>query len=114
MRPLELVIREKLSSALAPSHLEIVNESPQHGLPAEAEKHFKVIAVSEAFAGGSRVERHRQVHTILAAELKSQIHALSVQAFTPQEWREKNGQTLDSPECLGGGKREGVGRPTRR
>lgn len=110
MGPFERVIREKLSSLLSPSYLEIVNESPQHGLPAEAEKHFRVVAVSEFFEGQGRVDRHRQVNQILAEELKTQIHALSIQAFTPKEWREKNGTTFQSPECLGGGKRERVGR----
>lgn len=106
-----MVIREKLSSLLAPSHLEILNESHMHGLKPEAEKHFRVVAVSEAFDGLSRIDRHRSVHDILAEELKQHIHALSVQAFTPSEWREKQGATFNSPACLGGGKRE---RPTRK
>ena len=102
--PLEKVIREKLGTILAPSVLEIANESPMHGLPRDAEKHFKVVAVSEIFRGQSRIERHRLVNTILADELAGQVHALSVQAFTPEEWREREGKTHDSPECLGGGK----------
>lgn len=106
MGPMEKVVREKLSSLLSPSHLEIINESPQHGLPPEAEKHFKVVAVSEFFEGMSRIERHRRVHEILASELKAQIHALSVQAYTPAEWKARGEQTHASPACLGGGKRE--------
>lgn len=104
MGPLERVVREKLSSLLAPNHLELVNESPNHGLPPEAEKHFRVVVVSESFEGASRIERHQQVHTILAAELKTEIHALSVQAFTPMEWRARQGQTHVSPECAHGKK----------
>lgn len=104
-----MVIREKLSSLLMPSHLQLINESPSHGLKPEAEKHFKVIAVSEMFEGLSRIDRHRRVNEILAEELRTHIHALSVQAFTPSEWREKNGVTFDSPACMGGSKR-----PTRR
>lgn len=106
MGPIERILREKLSSLLAPSVLEITNESPQHGLPLAAEKHFRVVAVSEFFAGLSRVERHRRVHQILAEELKTQVHALSVQAFTPSEWRARGEQTHSSPACLGGGKKE--------
>jgi BolA protein len=93
------VIREKLSSMLSPSHMELVNESPAHGLPEEAEKHFRVVAVSEAFVDLSRVERHRQVHAILVDELRDHVHALSVQAFTPAEWRARGGDTHASPEC---------------
>jgi BolA protein len=104
--PTEKIIREKLNSILAPSVLEINNESPMHGLPLEAEKHFRVVAVSETFSGQSRIERHQLINTVLAEELASQIHALSIQAFTPEEWRAKEGKTFDSPECLGGGKRE--------
>lgn len=105
MGPMERVVREKLTSLLSPQVLEITNESPQHGLPLEAEKHFRVVAVSEIFEGLSRIERHRRVHAILSDELKTHIHALSVQAFTPLEWRERAGQTHSSPECRGGSKR---------
>lgn len=108
MGPMERVLREKLSSLLSPSVLQIVNESPMHGLKPEAEKHFKVVVVSEAFEGASRVERHRQVHAILAEELRQHVHALSVQAFTPAEWRARSETAHASPACLGGGKREGI------
>ncbi len=101
MGPMEKVIREKLSGLLAPMVLDIDNESPKHGLPLEAEKHFRVVAVSEFFIGLSRLERHRRVHEILSEELKDQIHALSVQAFTPEEWRAREGQTHASPNCRG-------------
>lgn len=104
--PVEKVIREKLNSILSPSVLDITNESNMHGLPREAEKHFRVVAVSETFSGQSRVERHRLVTSVLADEMAGQVHALSLQAFTPQEWRERSGKTFESPECLGGGKRE--------
>ena len=101
--PLHRVIREKLTGALAPSVLEIENESPKHGLPASAEKHFRVVAVSELFADQSRIERHQAVHAVLAAELKSgEIHALSVQAFTMSEWRTRAGATHESPKCAHG------------
>ncbi len=104
----EALIKSKLEAAFAPSHLEILNESPQHGLPPQAEKHFRVVVVSPHFLALSRVDRHRLVHEILAIELKSHIHALSVQAYTTAEWGSKAGKTTASPECLGGGKREGL------
>jgi stress-induced morphogen len=104
----ELILISKLTARLTPAHLEILNESPQHGLPVEAEKHFRVVAVSAAFEGLSRVERHRLVHDTVAEELRTHIHALSVQAFTLAEWTAREGKTLSSPECLGGGKRHGM------
>ncbi len=107
MGSLEPTLREKLESGLAPLlRLELVNESPQHGLPASAEKHFRVVAVSTVFTGLPRLERHRKVHELLAVELRTQVHALSVQAFTPQEWEEKARVTFASPACLGGGKNQ--------
>jgi BolA protein len=108
MGKIEAILKSKLENKLGPEHLEILNESPGHGLPLEAEKHFRVIAVSLEFTGKSRVERHRLVHDIVADELRTHIHALSVQAFTPEEWSAREGKTTDSPECLGGGKRHGM------
>lgn len=106
----ETLLREKLIAGLAPANLELLNESPAHGLPASAEKHFRVVAVSEKFVGLSRVERHRLVHLLLVEELRTHVHALSVQAFTSEEWKARGSATFASPACLGGGKREGVGR----
>ena len=31
------------------------------------------------------------------------IHAIAIHPFTPEEWKEKTGESLDSPKCLGGG-----------
>jgi BolA protein len=47
--------------------------------------HFRVTVVSAAFAGTSRIERHRMVNRILAGELAGPVHALSVRALTPDE-----------------------------
>ena len=102
--PIEDVLVQKLKRALEPQVLQIENESPMHGLPKSAEKHFKVVVVCEAFQGLSRVARHRRVHDILAEDLKNHVHALSVQAFTPEEWQAREGKVASSPQCLGGGK----------
>ena len=60
-------IREKLEGALAPEGLDIADESALHAAHAGArpggETHFRVAVVSRAFAGLSRVERHRRVKT---------------------------------------------------
>ncbi len=82
-------IREKLSAAFAPSRLEIVNESHLHaghrGSPGTGESHFRVLIVSTAFAGRSRLARHRLVNEVLAAELKGTIHALALAVYAPGE-----------------------------
>jgi BolA family transcriptional regulator, general stress-responsive regulator len=101
-------IHVKLVQVFHPLELELINESPMHGLPESAEKHFRVVIVSSAFENLNRVERHRRVNDALAEELSTHVHALSIQAFTPEEWDKRSGKTFASPACLGGGKREGI------
>ncbi len=82
-------IRTKLSAALQPSRLEIVDESSRHaghaGARPEGESHFRVAIVAAGFAGKSRIERQRTVYALLAAELSTDIHALSLTTLTPEE-----------------------------
>jgi BolA protein len=85
----EQLIREKLSRAFTPEALDVVNESHLHaghaGSPGTGESHFSVKVVSDAFAGKSRLERHRMVNAVLAEELSGKIHALAVTALAPEE-----------------------------
>ena len=82
-------IRAKLTAALAPERLEIIDESHHHAGHAGArpggETHFRVEIVSAAFEGQPRILRQRRVHEILSDELKSNIHALSLVTLTPAE-----------------------------
>jgi BolA protein len=82
-------IRNKLTEAFAPVALEVVNDSHRHaghaGSPGTGESHFTIKVVSAAFAGKSRLERHRMVNRALAAELAGKIHALAVTALAPDE-----------------------------
>jgi BolA protein len=82
-------MREKLVEALQPMQLDIVNESHLHAghrnSPGTGESHFRVVVVSSAFAGKSRVDRHRLVNEALAAELKGGVHALAIKAYAPGE-----------------------------
>ena len=48
--------------------------------------HFEAIVVSPAFAGLARVRRHQLVYGTLGARMGGEIHALSMQTFTPDEW----------------------------
>jgi BolA family transcriptional regulator, general stress-responsive regulator len=79
----------KLTRALAPLRLDVVDESHQHaghaGHREGGETHFRVYIVSEAFRGKSRLERHRMVNEVLAAELEGGVHALAIQASAPGE-----------------------------
>lgn len=94
-------IESALREALAPAHLEVANESHMHSVAPGSETHFKVIVVSDGFAGVPLVTRHRRVNELLRAELASGLHALSIHAFTPSEWAASPSNT-SSPACRGG------------
>lgn len=96
-------IETKLQEGLNLIHLEVINESSQHNVPPGSESHFKLVLVSNDFAGKMLIKRHRMVNEILANELQGQIHALSMHTYTEDEWQEKAGQAPNSPPCLGGG-----------
>ena len=99
-------IRKKLTGALAPMYLEVVNESGQHNVPAGSETHFKVVVVSDAFAGKPRVAQHRMVFRAVNDELRGGVHALAVHTFTEDAWARTGAGAPESPKCLGGKARE--------
>jgi BolA protein len=82
-------IRDKLTSAFAPSRLEVEDDSARHAGHAGArpggESHFNVTIEAQAFAGAGRVARQRMVYHALAEELAGPVHALSVKALAPGE-----------------------------
>ncbi|XP_061574528.1 bolA-like protein 1 [Cololabis saira] len=102
-RPVESAIRAKLAAALEPAHLEVHNESHMHAVPPGSESHFRVLVVSGRFDGLPLIQRHRLVNEALKQELSSCVHALAIQAKTPQQW-EANATLAKSPPCLGGSK----------
>ena len=93
-------IEQKLSEAIELDHLEVLNESGNHNVPANSETHFKVTTVSKQFEGMSLIARHRKVNEILAEELAGPVHALSIHAYTEEDWRRRNGEAPMSPPCL--------------
>ncbi|HET6583605.1 MAG TPA: BolA family protein [Nannocystaceae bacterium] len=97
-------IHDKLVDALAPVALEIHDESHMHSVPRGAQSHFKVVVVGDAFAGLALVARHRRVNEALADELRQGLHALSIHAYTPEEWAARGGAVPSSPPCRGGSK----------
>jgi stress-induced morphogen len=104
MGPIEICINDKLIDALAPVHLELVNESNSHSVPANSETHFKVLVVSDKFLGLSRVARGRMVHDVLKGELSGGVHALAQRLLTVEEFKSQGGK-FESPPCYGGSKR---------
>lgn len=84
-------IRAKLEVGLAPTRLDIVDDSASHQGHAGAhpdgagETHFFVDVESQAFAGKNRVSRQRLVYALLADELRERVHALSLKLTAPGE-----------------------------
>jgi BolA protein len=82
-------IAAALTEALLPIRLEIVDESDRHAGHSSArpggETHYRLHIVSPAFVGKSRIERHRMVNALLAAEFTSGLHALAIAAAAPEE-----------------------------
>ncbi len=90
-------IEKKLRDRFSPERLSIVNESHLHAghhhvesghhaeFDGEGETHFRVRIVAPAFAGMSRIERHRAVNDLLADELSGGVHALAVEPAAPGE-----------------------------
>ena len=99
-------IEQKISEALSPTHLQVINESYMHNVPPGSETHFKLVVVTDTFSGVPRVRRHQTVNGILKDELAGPIHALSMETLTMEEWERKGGVVRASPDCLGGSKHE--------
>lgn len=82
-------IQQKLTNALAPKRLEVVDESHLHAGHAGAreggQSHFRLVIVSSSFEGLSRVARQRLVNDLLREELSGPVHALAMKTLTPQE-----------------------------
>lgn len=82
-------IHNKLTAALAPTRLEVVDDSARHaghaGAQPGGETHFNLVVESQAFEGLSKVARQRAVYRILSDELAGSLHALSVKALAPGE-----------------------------
>lgn len=79
-------IRQRLA-VLAPSHLDIHDDSAAHAGHAGATdgSHFDVVIVSDAFAGKSRLQRQRMVYAALGDLMQQGIHALAMRTYTPDE-----------------------------
>ncbi|WP_206366402.1 BolA family protein [Sphingomonas gei] len=83
------LIATRLTAALAPTQLDVINDSHHHsghlGDDGTGESHWTVAIESEAFVGLSRVNRQRLVNNALADLLAGRIHALAIRARAPGE-----------------------------
>jgi len=90
-------IANLLNNKLKVERMLLENESEMHNVPPQSETHFKLVIVSDAFTSMTKVKRHKLIYQILVETMKK-IHALSIQAFTIEEFN-TNPMILTSPDC---------------
>lgn len=91
---------QKLQSAFQVIALELENESHLHHRPKGAETHFKLLVVSDDFAGQSRVDRQRKIQNLFDEERALGLHALSIRALSGREWEmQKADIQFVTPNC---------------
>ena len=69
-------VRRYIEEGLGCQHVEVSGDG----------HHFEAVIVSEAFRGRSRVQQHQLVYKALGERMREEIHALSMQTFTPEDW----------------------------
>ncbi len=82
------MIRERLEQAFSTDQIDIIDESHLHAGHAGAASgggHFNVTIITDQFEGKSTIERHRMVYIAVDDLMRSEIHALSIKALTPEE-----------------------------
>ncbi len=90
MRPDPQAIHDRIAAALPGALIDLTDESHLHAghkpeFDGEGETHMRVRIVSSAFAGMSRVARHRAINDLVKAEFDAGLHALAVEAAAPGE-----------------------------
>ena len=87
--PIAAEMTRRLTAALAPTQLALVDDSEQHrghgGYNPAGESHFSLAIESPAFVGLSRVQRQRAVYAALGELMDERVHALSIRATAPGE-----------------------------
>ena len=86
-----------LNKQLTIEHMFLENESSMHNVPPNSESHFKLIIASDDFIKLSKVKRHQLIYQILS-KVMNEIHALSIQAYTIEEYK-ANPVIHSSPDC---------------
>ena len=87
--PVATEIKRRLEAALAPTRLELDDQSDHHighaGHDSRGESHFALVIESAAFTGLTRVQRQRAVYAALGDLMQERVHALTIKALAPDE-----------------------------
>ena len=70
-------IEETIRQGFECTHVEVRGEDGVH---------FEALIVSPAFAGLARVRRHQMVYAALGERMREEIHAISMNTLSPEEW----------------------------
>lgn len=82
------LIKQKLNESIQPELIEIIDDSASHAGHAGARAgagHYNVTIVAESFTGKTLVQRHQLIYQALGDLMKTDIHALGINALTPSE-----------------------------
>jgi len=71
-------IRQSIIAGLECDHLEVSGDG----------HHWEAVIVSPAFRGKNKVQQHQLVYRALGDRMREEIHALSMQTLTPEQWGE--------------------------
>jgi BolA protein len=85
--PVSDQIRAAVERELAPTHVEVIDDSAAHAGHAGARSggHFRLAVISRAFEGRTALQRHRLVYAAVAPLMDGAVHALNIDARTPAE-----------------------------
>jgi acid stress-induced BolA-like protein IbaG/YrbA len=76
-------IERNIAAAIDCDHVEVVGDG----------QHFQALVVSSKFLGRSRVQRHQMVYAALGERMREEVHALSMQTLTPEEFAARGGSS---------------------
>ena len=87
---MEEKIKSAIEGGLSPHHIQLINESHKHighaGDNGSGQTHFKLMVVSDVFAGCSRVQRQRLVNRAITGLFEEGLHAISIKTYTLEEF----------------------------
>jgi acid stress-induced BolA-like protein IbaG/YrbA len=72
-------IKQFIEQGMPCEHVEVQGDGP----------HFEALVVSREFEGKNRVQQHQRVYQALGERMKAEIHALSMQTLTPEQWQKR-------------------------
>ncbi|MCB1583341.1 MAG: BolA/IbaG family iron-sulfur metabolism protein [Marinicella sp.] len=71
-------VKKLLSAQIQCEHIEVFGED---------QRHYEAILVSDEFSGKMKIKRHRMIYQALGDHMIADIHALSIKAYTPEEFQ---------------------------